>query len=118
MEVLNYKTSRSFDDAGGTICMGFVTGPMRMIMAITQIVMNILGLFLSLPLTLCGCVQTQSAFHARALGYDGLVGCAELVRGFVETLPGTSGDLHAWVFDCWKPNKTPRPYLCGDTGDN
>ena len=121
MEIIDKATSKFYDDCGAQPILGIATGLMRMISAIVQIVFNILGMIaFGLP-SLFKCIDKESQFHVKNVGYDAIVGIFEFLRGFVDILPGTSFYhpycVRQWIFKPYTPVGRPSFCICGDAYD-
>ena len=90
MKIINSQINTLFAQASHKLCVGFVTGPIRVIGAVVQIALNgVAAIFSALP-TALGYLNPNHPFHVKHLGKDCYLGLLHIWRGILETLPGSS----------------------------
>jgi len=90
MKVINTNTNIFLAEASHKLCVGFITGPLRIIGAIAQVALNVIALIFSAIPSALGCFKKDNAFHAKNLLNDTGIGFLHIGRGFLEFLPGSS----------------------------
>lgn len=89
MRILDQVVSHQFDSlADNHCCVGLVTGPIRIICALAQIVINFIGLLLS-PFTY-PCREPNSLWTPSITGIDFLHGIGQVAWGVFDMVPGSS----------------------------
>lgn len=104
MEIINQSANKFFSEASHYPCVGFVTGPIRIVGAVMQIAINIL----LLPFTPFVCLAKRDVYPLVNSLRDQYFGLTHLVRGTIEVLPFTS--LLLPIYDRWL--KPSRSYGC------
>lgn len=90
MKIINTFVNISLAKASHKFCVGFITGPLRIIGAIAQIALNAIALIFSIIPSSLGCFYKDNTFHAKNLLNNIEMGFLHIGRGFLEFLPGSS----------------------------
>lgn len=88
MRIINHRVNDFFNDQAAKPCRGFLTGPIKVTMAVAQIAINLVGLIFS-PLTCC-CRKENSEWSAKKTFRHIIGGFGNILRGICDTIPGTS----------------------------
>ena len=90
MKIINETTNKILWDAGQIFCVGYVSGPTRALGGVIQTIVNLVpAIFLIIP-SLCNLIEWDSQWHASHFTAGCYLGVGHILRGIVETLPGTS----------------------------
>ena len=89
MKVIDTTFNKLFCAASTKPCVGFVTGPIRIIAAVAQIALNVL-LIVTLIAPLMSLINRVKPLQLSYVLEDTLIGCAHIARGVAEFAPGTS----------------------------
>lgn len=96
MKIIQTNTNFSLAAASHMLCVGFVTGPLRIIGAIAQIALNSIALLFSTIPTALGCFNKNNPFQAQHLVKDIGMSFLHIGRGILEFLPGSSLFMDVW----------------------
>lgn len=79
------RNAFNFDNAGKMSMVGYVSGPLRITLAVAQIALNILTL-----VCVSWWISDKSMFSAKKTGDDLWSGFGEIGKGIIDLLPFTS----------------------------
>ena len=90
MEIIDYLKSETLSDWSAEFCVGFAAGPLRIIGAIAQIIINAIGTILSAITSCCYLLKKESPWHVKKFASHFLYSFVHIGIGIIETLPGYS----------------------------
>lgn len=79
----------NFNEKSEMICVGFATGPIRMVVSVAQVILNALALIFVSPFVACRGGQDSEWSAIRTFRHLG-EGAYEFYQGFLDIIPGTS----------------------------
>ena len=90
MEIINVNNNQVLAGASHYPCVGFISGPLRVIGGVAQAAINAVGFVFALIPSAGGLISPDSKWHVKALFVDECKAICHIFRGVIEFIPGTS----------------------------